>query len=119
MSVELYDEASEDKQKAKAKRPSLPLVESSIIKEKAPSILTVKDFADRIVKTNAAYSEDFLKIIPDNLLGRRVCSELCDDLDDDFRGFLRQNEQNIQTHPRAEALNNFLKDLENKLYFAV
>jgi hypothetical protein len=114
MPVESSDQTRD---KAKQKIPTITRNYPTIVEK--PKILgTVKDFALGIIKTNSAYSEDFLKIIPKDLVEELVCMASYEELDDKFTHFLTVIEETVKKHPNAEQLDKFLRELVNKVYYA-
>lgn len=114
MPVKLFDD---DDDKVKQKVPTI-IRNCPTIVEKPKTLGTVKDFALGIIKTNSAYSEDFLKIIPKDLVEELVYTAFYEELDDKFTRFLTVIEETVKKHPNAEQLDKFLRELVNKVYYA-
>ncbi len=100
------------------KETTFKVGEQKIFQE-VETLCRVGFYAIGIIKRNSAYDVSFLKIIPAQLLSQRVCSARCDELDDSFSDFLRDKERDIKEHPQAEQLAKFLRELANKIYYAV
>ena len=97
-----------------------PLIKTCCQKadSKPERLYRVGFYAIGIIKKNSAYEAGFLKIIPKELISRRVCSQYCEELDDAFSNFLQKEKSKIKEHSKAEQLKEFLKTLHNVIYYA-